>query len=162
MSMAPKIMKRYLRLPTAHEIWSALSKAFYDGSDELQVFSSNQRAFTAKQCGKSLSIYYGELTEIFHELDHRDKVVMKHADDVEAYRKSIERQRVHIFLAGLDGEFEQVRGEILRKEPVPDLEECYALVRREAARRTTLNRESENLEVSEMLARNRSNLKQQD
>ena len=41
-------MKRYLRLPTTQEIWSALSKAFYDGSDELQVFTLNQKAFTAK------------------------------------------------------------------------------------------------------------------
>ena len=48
MSMSPKIMKRYLRLPTAQEIWSALSKAFYDGSDELQVFTLNQKAFTVK------------------------------------------------------------------------------------------------------------------
>jgi hypothetical protein len=47
MSMMPEIMKRYLRLSTAHEIWSALSKAFYDGSDELQVFVLNQKAFTA-------------------------------------------------------------------------------------------------------------------
>lgn len=61
MSMTPEIMKRYLRLPTAYEIWSALSKAFYDGSDELQVFALNQKAFTAKQSGKSLSEYYGEL-----------------------------------------------------------------------------------------------------
>ena len=30
-SMSPKIMKRYLRLPTAHGIWNALDKAFYDG-----------------------------------------------------------------------------------------------------------------------------------
>jgi len=35
MSMKSEIMKRYLRIPTAHEIWSALSKAFYDGSDEF-------------------------------------------------------------------------------------------------------------------------------
>ena len=48
MSMSPEIMKRYLRLPTAQEIWSALSKAFYDGSDELQVFTLNQKAFTVK------------------------------------------------------------------------------------------------------------------
>ena len=130
MSMKPEIMKRYLRLPTAYEIWSALSKAFYDGSDELQVFSLNQKAFTAKQNGKSLSEYYGELVEIFRELDHRDKVVMKDPDDVTAYQKSIERLRVHIFLAGLDNDFEQVRGEILRKEPVPGLEECYSLIRR--------------------------------
>ena len=41
-------MKPYLRLlPTAQEIWSALSKVFYDGSDELQVFTLNQRTFTA-------------------------------------------------------------------------------------------------------------------
>ena len=42
--------------PTAQEIWSALSKAFYDGSNELQVFTLNQKAFTAKQNGRSLSI----------------------------------------------------------------------------------------------------------
>ena len=65
MSMSLEIMKRYLRLPTAQEIWSALSKAFYDGSDELQVFTLNQKAFTAKQNGRSLSEYYGELTELF-------------------------------------------------------------------------------------------------
>ena len=41
MSMRQKIMKRYLRLPTAQEIWSALSKVFYDESDELQVFTLN-------------------------------------------------------------------------------------------------------------------------
>ena len=48
MSMSPKIMKRYLRLSTAQEIWRALSNAFYDGSDELQFFTLNQRAFTTK------------------------------------------------------------------------------------------------------------------
>ena len=115
MSMSPEIMKRYLRLPTAQEIWSALSKAFYDGSNEVQVFTLNQKAFTAKQSDKSLSEYYGKLTEIFYELDHQDKVVMKDPNDITAYQKSIKRQRVHIFLAGLNGDFEQVRGEILAK-----------------------------------------------
>ncbi|KAL5836732.1 hypothetical protein ACOSQ3_013901 [Xanthoceras sorbifolium] len=52
---------------------------------------------------------------------------MKDVDDIVAYRKSIEQLRVHIFLAGLDGTLEQVRGEILRKDPIPNLEECYAL-----------------------------------
>ena len=103
-------------------------RPFYDGSDELQVFTLNQRAFIAKQSGRSLFEFYGVLTEIFHELDHQDKVTMKDPDDIIAYRKSIERQRVYIFLAGLNGEFKQVRGEILRKDPAPDLEECYALV----------------------------------
>ena len=37
-SMSPDIMKRYIRLRTAREIWNALSKAFYDGADETQLF----------------------------------------------------------------------------------------------------------------------------
>jgi len=62
MSMSLEIMKRYICLPTTHKIWSALSKVFYDGSDELQVFSLNQKAFSTRQSGKSLSKCYGELT----------------------------------------------------------------------------------------------------
>ena len=85
MSMSPEIMKRYIRLPTARDIWKALSKAFYDGADELQVFTLNQRAFSAKQNGKPLSIYYGELTKIFSELDHHNKVVMVDEIDIASY-----------------------------------------------------------------------------
>ncbi|CAJ2669981.1 unnamed protein product [Trifolium pratense] len=156
MAMTPDIMKRYIRLKSDRDIWKALSKAFYDGADELQVFTLNQRAFSAKQNGKSLSVYYGELTEIFSELDHRDKVIMECEKDVAAYHKSVQRQRVHIFLAGLDGEFEQVRGEILRKDPIPELEECYSMVRREFVRQTTMNGELEKPEASAMFSRNRS------
>ena len=104
----------------------------------------NKKAFTAKQSGRSFFEYYRELTEIFCELDHRDKVVMKGLDDIAAYRKSIKRQRVHIFLVGLDGDFEQIRGKILRKDPLPDLEECYALIRREVVRHASMKAESDN------------------
>ena len=53
---------------------------------------------------------------------------MKDADDIKEYQKATQRQRFHIFLAGLYGVFEQICGEILHKELVPDLEDCYALV----------------------------------
>ena len=143
-------------------MWSALPKAFYDGSDELQVFTLNKKTFTAKQSGRSLSEYYGELTEIFCKLDHRDKVVMKDPEDIAAYRKSIERQRVHIFLAGLDGHFEQVRGEILRKDPLPDLEECYVVIRREALHHASMKVESDNPDTTAMVVRHRSTQNWQD
>lgn len=81
---------------------------------------------------------------------------MKDPDDVSAYQKSIERLRVHIFLVGLNCDFEQVRGEILRKELVPSLEESYALVWRKAVRRTTLNGEARNSDATVMVTRNRT------
>ena len=64
---------------------------------------------------------------------------------------------MHIFLTGLEGDFEQVRGEILRKDPIPELEECYALVRHEDVRCGVMNGQLENSKVSSMVTRNRSN-----
>ncbi|RVX21807.1 hypothetical protein CK203_001039 [Vitis vinifera] len=160
-SMSPEIMKRYLRLPTTREIWIALAKAFYDGADESRLFALNQRAFSTKQVGRPLSTYYGDLIEIFQELDHRDKIVMKDPEDVIAYKKSIERLRVHIFLNGLDAEFEQIRGEILRRDPALDLEETYAYVHRDSVCRAALNGELEHLESSAMVAHRANRAKNQ-
>ena len=69
---------------------------------------------------------------------------------------------MHIFLAGLDGDFEQVRGEILRKDPLPDLEECYALIRREAVRHASMKAESDNPDTSAMVVRQQSTRNWQD
>ena len=77
--------------------------------------------------------------------------------DIASYHKLLQRQRVHCFLAGLEGDFEQVRGEILRKDPIPELEKCYALVRREDVRRGVMNGQLENSKASAMVTWNRSN-----
>ena len=81
---------------------------------------------------------------------------MKDLDNIAAYWKSIERQRVHIFLAGLDGDFEQVWGEILCKDPILNLEECYALIRQEVVRHASIKVESNNPDTSAMVVRQRS------
>ena len=78
---------------------------------------------------------------------------MKDPNNIIACKKSVERLRGHIFLNGLDAEFEQIRGEILRRDPILDLEETYAYVRRDFVRRAALNGELEHSEPSAMVAR---------
>ncbi|GMP33172.1 hypothetical protein CsSME_00006609 [Camellia sinensis var. sinensis] len=157
-SMSPDIMKRYIRLPTARDIWKALSQAFYDGARNGNGTGrgrgSPSPAFSAKQSGRTLSVYYEELIEIFSELDHRDQMIMENEKDVASYHKSVQWLRMHIFLAGLDGEFEQIHGEILRKNPILTSEECYALVRHECVRRETMNAELGNSEASTIVIQN--------
>lgn len=77
---------------------------------------------------------------------------MKDADDIVAYRKSIDRRRVYIFLTGLDNIFETSCGEILRKEQVLDLVECYALIGCEAVHHTILKGKIEDFDASTMIA----------
>ncbi|KAL1078759.1 hypothetical protein V6Z11_D10G179100 [Gossypium hirsutum] len=38
------LMQRFIRLQIAKEIWDAIAKTFYDGSDETQLFELNQRS----------------------------------------------------------------------------------------------------------------------
>ncbi|KAK0591100.1 hypothetical protein LWI29_035615 [Acer saccharum] len=116
-------------------------------------FALNQQAFSTKHVGRSLSIYYGKLIAIFQELDYRNKIIMKYPDDVITYKQYVERLRVHIFLSGLDAEFEQIRGEILRKDRAMDLEETYAYVHHDAVRRAIVNGEADHSESSAMVAR---------
>ena len=87
---------------------------------------------------------------------------MKDLEDVVIYKKFVERLRVHIFLAGLDEEIDYVRGEILRKDIIPDLEECYSLIRRADIRQSKLNKKVDNSETSAMIARQQHQRKHVD
>ena len=74
--------------------------------------------------------------------------------DIKSYRRFIQHIRVHIFLAGLNNELEQIRGDILWEDPIPDLREAYALVRRKSLRQQTMATE---IDTVAMVALNHTN-----
>jgi hypothetical protein len=92
-----------------------------------------------RQTGVSVAKYFSELTEIFQELDQLSPSTMEHPSDIETRRKEVDRLRVYIFLAGLDNNFDQVQGEILRMEPKLELEAAYAHIKRESNRQGTMS-----------------------
>lgn len=47
-SMKSSLMQRFIRLPTAKEIWEFVSKTFYNRTDETSIFELNQKSFTTK------------------------------------------------------------------------------------------------------------------
>jgi hypothetical protein len=63
--MSLLLIQRFIRLSTAKEIWEAVSKTFYDGSNEICLFELNQKSFSIKQEGRPVSIYYNELVTLF-------------------------------------------------------------------------------------------------
>lgn len=160
MYIIQKIMKCCLRIPTTQEIWSALSKVFYNSSNELQVFYLNQKTFIIKQNGISLSKYYREQIKKFRELDHRDQVVMKDPNDIISYKKFVERLRIYIPFDGLNEEFEQVHREILQKKTFPDLERCYSQIRQGTICQVKVKTENPN--ISAMTTQNQQVQNQQD
>lgn len=142
-SMEQSFMNRYIRLPTAKDVWDAVAKTFYDDSDETRIFELNKKCFGAKQNGRSLPVYYNELVSMFQEIDQRTASQADTVEGVVLMTSSMARMRVHMFLCGLDSEYDQVRGEILRKEPKYDLEQSYAYVRKVQSERQVMGHSTE-------------------
>ena len=130
-SMSPTLMQRFIRLKNASEIWEAVSKTFYDGSDETLLFELNRKSFHTRQNNRPLPTYYNELVMLFQEIDARLTNPEATVAENVAATKTLSRFRVHIFLAGLDSAFNQARSEVLRKDPPLDLEACYAYIRKD-------------------------------
>uniref|UniRef100_A0A2C9UAP0 Retrotransposon Copia-like N-terminal domain-containing protein n=1 Tax=Manihot esculenta TaxID=3983 RepID=A0A2C9UAP0_MANES len=64
-SMDPLLMQRFIHLSTAKEIWEAIAKTFYDGSNETCLFELNQKSFSTTKNDRSLSTYSNKLVAIF-------------------------------------------------------------------------------------------------
>ena len=47
-SMETSLMNRYIRLPTAKDVWEVVEKTFYDDSDETRIFELNKKCFGAR------------------------------------------------------------------------------------------------------------------
>ncbi|XP_040368761.1 uncharacterized protein LOC121051022 [Rosa chinensis] len=127
-SMESSLMNRYIRLPPTKDIWEAVEKTFYDDSNETRIFELNKKCFEAKQNGRPIPTYYNELVAMFQEIDQRVASQNDNVGAVVQETSAMSRMRVRMFLSGLDLEYDQVRGEILRKEPKFSLEQSYAYI----------------------------------
>ena len=63
---------------------------------------------------------------------------MKYSKDATIYQEFIDKERLFDFLASLNGEFDQVRVQILGRDPLPSLNEAFAIVRGEEGRRNVM------------------------
>ena len=70
-----------------------------------------------KQTGASITKYYSKLIKIFQKLDKLSPFTMEHHINIETRRKEVDYLWVYIFLAWLNNNFDQIKGEILRMEP---------------------------------------------
>ncbi|KAK0600689.1 hypothetical protein LWI29_017477 [Acer saccharum] len=149
-SMSTTLMNRYVCLETAKEVWDSLEAMYTDTSDETQIFELHRKCFSTKQTGRSLATYYDELAAIFQEIDQRNTVTGESVASIALLQKYVGRLRVHMFLSGLDSMYDQVRGEILRKDPPLTLEQSYQTVRRVSVHKQVMGTQAPLTESSVM------------
>ncbi|KAM1343727.1 hypothetical protein ACFX2F_007894 [Malus domestica] len=136
--MKPHLSSLFIDLPTAKDVWESVTQMFYDNSDEFQYCELRCRATRTKQDGRPVNLYFTELKGVSQDLDKRRPIKMICKADLQSRREELSKDRVYDFVAGLDHGFDQVRSEILRMKPIPGIEECFYLVRREGQRQTPM------------------------
>jgi gag-polypeptide of LTR copia-type len=70
-SLEPWLRNKYIRHPTARDVWKALATTYYDESDETQIFALNRKVTRLKQEGKTVEEFYDELQTLWQEIDFR-------------------------------------------------------------------------------------------
>jgi gag-polypeptide of LTR copia-type/Retrotransposon gag protein len=70
-SLDKNLYGKFLRYPTAKEVWEAIATTFYDGSDVAQVYDLNKKVNKIKQTGRTVEEYYNELRDLWLQIDFR-------------------------------------------------------------------------------------------
>ncbi|TXG47841.1 hypothetical protein EZV62_027135 [Acer yangbiense] len=84
------------------------------------------------------------------ELDYYHCIKMESSKDAATLRRFLEKERIYVFLAGLNIEFDAVRVQVLEKEDLPSLNEAIGIIRGEESRRGVML-ESKTVERSAMI-----------
>ena len=115
--------------------------------NSMQIGVSQNFMFleSSKQIWEAVKKTYSKAQDAAVIYDLKTRIAHTKQDN-EALLQERERDRVFEFLAGLNVELDQVRIQILGKDPLPSLNETFALVRGEERRRSVM---LENVSASE-------------
>ncbi|CAA0831808.1 Unknown protein [Striga hermonthica] len=138
-NVEPHLAPNYVEFPTAKSLWDSLATTYGSRRDSFQIYDLYNQARQQIQGTQTLQDYWNKLQSLWLAIDRRQPNPMKLEADIAEYNRITQEQRLFNFLAGLDGKFEMIRREILRREPLPSAESAYGEIRQEAARDAILH-----------------------
>lgn len=75
---------------------------------------------------------------MWQKLDYYRDFQASCTDDATKFHKLIEKEHVYDFLVGLNDVFNQIRIQVLRRDPFPSLRQKYSYVQQEESRRSAM------------------------
>ena len=142
-SMDDEIGPNYLCYPTVKDLWDNVSHMYSDLGNQSQVYEIQLKLGEIRQGSETVTRYFNTLKRLWQDLDMYSDYEWKSPDDCNHNKKMVEKDRVFKFLAGLSVEFDDVRGRLIGRVPLPSLNEVFSEVRREETCRSVMLRKKE-------------------
>ena len=108
-----------------------------------------------RQGKDSITKYFNSLKRLWQDLDLFNDYEWKSIDDCNHHNKMVEDNRIYKFLAELNVKFDEVKGKLIGRRPLPSINEVFSEVRIEESRRLVMLRKKttgEPLENSSLAA----------
>lgn len=137
-SMEEEISSNNMCYPTAKELWDNVSQMYSDLGHQSQVFELTLKLGHIHQGNDSVTKYFNSLKKVWQDLDLFNTYERKSTEDCNHHKKTVEDSRIYKFLAGLNVEFDEVRGKIIGRSPLSSIGEVFAEVRREESQRNVM------------------------
>ncbi|XP_073151975.1 uncharacterized protein [Henckelia pumila] len=109
-SMEEDISSNYMCYPTTQELWENVNQMYFDLGNQSQIFELNLKLGELRHWEDNVTKYFNCLKRIWQDLDLFNAYEWKSAEDGCHHKKSVEYNRIFKFLAGLNVEFDEVRG----------------------------------------------------
>ena len=137
-SMEEDISSNYMCYPTAQELWENVNQMYSDLGNQSQIFELTLKLGEIRQGEDNVTKYFHSLKRIWQDLDLFNTYEWKSAEDGLHHKKTMEDIWIFKFLVGLNVEFEEVRGRIIGRQPLPSIGEVFSEVRREESLRNVM------------------------
>ena len=137
-SMEEDISSNYMCYPTAQELWENVNQMYFDLENQSQIFELILKLGEMRQGEHNVTKYFNSLKRIWQDLDLFNTYEWKSPEDAQHHKKTVEDGRIFKFLAGLNVEFDEVRGRIIGRQPLPSIGDVFSEVRREESRRNVM------------------------
>ncbi|KAK8951871.1 hypothetical protein KSP39_PZI004884 [Platanthera zijinensis] len=138
-SMSPQVYQSYMLLDSAYDIWTRARDTYSQAGSSMQIYELTRRVLELRQGTQLVASYYSEFERLYQELDFFSTFTAACTPDVVALQKDKDRFRVHVFLMGLNMEFDAVRLHVLHREPLPSLREAFSMLLSDENRRRSLS-----------------------
>lgn len=134
-SMEEDISSNYMCYYSAKELWDNVNQMYSDLGNQSQVYELMLKLGEIHQGENSVTKYFNSLKRLWQDLDLFNDYEWKSLEDCNHYKKTVEVNCIFKFLIGLNVEFDEVRGRIIGRQPLPSIGEVFSEVRREESHR---------------------------
>ncbi|KAF3778163.1 hypothetical protein EJ110_NYTH44021 [Nymphaea thermarum] len=138
-SVSPEIQPLILRKKTARDMWVVLEQMYGQKKTDIRTYQVMKTVYNLRQGSSSVAEYYGALKAKWEELDYHSDLPWHCPQDQALHVAQEWKNRVFLFLAGLNDEFEGVRSQILNSGEVFSIEDVYSCIEAEEQRRLVTN-----------------------